>query len=217
MQGTANLRERKKARTRDAIVRVALELFEEQGFEATTVDQIAQEAEVGRRTFFRYFPTKEAVIYPRHEEQLARFRELLDDGEPGLGPFDRVRRAFLALAEDLTRDRDEMLVQQRVIEASPALIAHDRRLDLAWEAAIARALADPQPPDHHARVLAGAIMGVVRATLRDWFAGDARGDLVALGTEALDLLEQGVAHHGQRPDARPRNRTTTIRPKEERR
>jgi AcrR family transcriptional regulator len=56
------LRERKKAKTRAAIQEQAMRLFRERGYEATTVEQIAEAAEVSPSTFFRYFPTKEAVV-----------------------------------------------------------------------------------------------------------------------------------------------------------
>ena len=61
----------------------ALELFVEQGYDATSVDQIAERAGVGRSTFFRTFPTKEAVIFPDHEEVLARIEARLDAAAPG--------------------------------------------------------------------------------------------------------------------------------------
>ncbi|MGE3673266.1 MAG: TetR family transcriptional regulator, partial [Polyangiaceae bacterium] len=95
------LRERKKARTREALVEAAQRLFVKQGYDSTTVDEIAAEAEVSRRTFFRYFPTKEAVVFPDNAERLERFRQLLRAVEPGESPFASVRRACLGIAHEL--------------------------------------------------------------------------------------------------------------------
>jgi AcrR family transcriptional regulator len=197
-----SLRERKKARTRRALVEAAMALFAAQGFEATTVEEIAAGAFVSRRTFFRYFPTKEAVAFPDREARLARFRWLLGQRRPGETAVGAVRRACLELARDYVEDRDELRQQQRIVDASPSLIAYEREIDGAWESAIAEALgagADDAADAAHceaarrARIMAAAVMGVIRAVLRTWFAGGAKADLVRLGGEALDLLEDGFA------------------------
>jgi AcrR family transcriptional regulator len=187
-----SLREQKKLKTRDALVQAAFELFLEQGFEATSVDAIALRAEVSRRTFFRYFPSKEAVVFPDRDARLERFRALLKL-EPGEEPFDAVRRAFTALADEFTRDRREVLLQHRIIAASPLLTAHDAQLDHDWEIAVADALAGRaanKTKRRRAEILAGAVLGAVRATLRSWFAQGGQRDLNKFGAEGLDLLER---------------------------
>ena len=191
------LRARKKAQTRDAIIKAAFRRFEDHGFERTTIDQIAEDAEVGRRTFFRYFRTKEAVVFPEREERLARFEELLAHTERGdETPFARVRRALLGLAEDYANDQAWIRERQPIIQASPTLQAHDRELDRGWETAIAEALLPREQgsadEERRAAIVAGALMGAISACLAEWQAGECRTDLVALGREALDLLEQGV-------------------------
>ncbi|MCA9774568.1 MAG: TetR family transcriptional regulator [Myxococcales bacterium] len=192
MQAPSTLRERKKAQTREALAEAALELFAARGFEAVTVDEITGAADVSRRTFFRYFPTKEAVVFPHHGERLARFRENLRRGLGEGTPFEAVRGALLALAREYMANRREMVFQQRIIETSPGLIARERELDLQWETAIAETLARGETDDGRARILAGALMGAARAMLREWFAADGRSDLVRMGDEALDLIERGA-------------------------
>lgn len=191
----AGLRERKKERTRDALAETALALFSERGFEAVTVDDIAERAEISRRTFFRYFPAKEAAAFPRNDERLERFRKYLRRRLPEETPLGRVRRAALAMAREYVEDRAAMVAQHRVVEGSPALIAYERAMDLHWEAALAEGLQEGRgpEPERRARLLAGAVMGIIRATLREWFAADGRADLVAMGESALDVLEYGAA------------------------
>lgn len=186
------LRERKKLRTRDALAAAALRLARERGFDGVTIDRIAADADVARRTFFRYFATKEAALFPDYARRLDLFRGSLRDGSPGESPFARVERAFLALAVVYMREREEIVAQQRVVDASPALIAHERMLDREFERAVADAL-EPggraaARAGRRARILAGATMGAVRATLREWFDAAGRPDLVALGRETFDQL-----------------------------
>ena len=95
-----SLRDQKKEQTREALFEAAIQLFRERGFTGTTVDDIAAAARVSRRTFFRYFPAKEAVVFPWDAERLDRFEQILRDRSSGEAPFELVRRAFLVLVED---------------------------------------------------------------------------------------------------------------------
>lgn len=200
VQSAPSLRDRKKAQTRDALVAAAMRLFRARGFEATTVDEIASAADVSRRTFFRYFPTKEAVVFPERDELLQRFEELLAAPEAGEAPFATVRRACLSLAADYyMAERGAYLAQRELVDRTPALLAYELEADRDWELAIAQALdrnarlhATDGRVSRRARVLAGATMGVIRATLQDWRAGGCEEDLPQLGEAALDLLQRGI-------------------------
>src|SRR3954451_6679588 len=86
------LRERKKARTRAAIREHALRLFRENGYQRTTVEQIAAAAEVSPSTFFRYFPTKEDLVL--QDDMDTRIVEAFERQPPGLGPVAAVRGAI---------------------------------------------------------------------------------------------------------------------------
>jgi len=189
-----SLRERKRQETRDALVEAAFRLFEAKGYDATPVDEIAAAAEVSRRTFFRYFSCKEEVVFPNMAARLAGFRTALEVAEGP--PAARVRAACLAMAAELAANREELLRQHRLMSVTPALLAFDQKGDVEWERAIAEVLRDGQRSEgarRRAEVWAGAIMGAVRATLRSWFATEGVGDLVAIGAEALDHLEMGMA------------------------
>jgi AcrR family transcriptional regulator len=213
----ATLRERKKLRTRDALAAAALRLSAERGFESVTIDEIAAAADVSRRTFFRYFPTKEAALFPDYARRLARFRAELAAAPPGEAPFATVERAFTAIAAVYVQERDEIVAQQRVVDASPALIAYERTLDRDWERAVAAALeprtggagaAGGAVAGRHARVLAGATMGAVRATLREWLDAHGRPDLRALARDTFAQLAGAV----EPPRRSPRPAATRGRP-----
>lgn len=192
---TMNLRERKKRQTREALGEAALTLYATQGFENTTVDQIAAAADVSRRTFFRYFPTKEAALFPSRERRLALFQQQLAQGQDQESPLESVRAALLALAQDYMQSREEFLLQQRIVEASPALLVYDAELDRRWEEAIERALVreeDNEQSQKQNRLIAGALMGLIRVILREWYAAEGKTDLAALGEQAFVLLRDGV-------------------------
>lgn len=205
MQQSTTLTERKMAKTRDRLIATAMRLFAEKGYEATTVEEIAADVEVSRRTFFRYFANKEAIVFPDHQRRLTIFRESLKTHCRELPPFDAVRETCLDFARLYTDERDELLAQYQVVKTSKVLQANELEFDLEYETAIAEVLLDKghisRVEEYRRRALAGAIFGAIRATLRTWFAGGCRQDLVKLGEQAFDLLARGA---GNRPGAKKR-------------
>lgn len=187
------LREKKKRETREAIADVALELFVQHGFDAITVEQIADAAAVSRRTVFRYFDSKESLLFASQEARMTHFRTLLEHREWGDTPLAAVRAALLDMARLYMEEREVILALHRIIESSSSLMAYDQRLDVAWEAAIIEALVvgtnDPDSERHRqARWLAGALVGTVRVVLRDWVRANGTDDLVELGRQALGFV-----------------------------
>lgn len=190
------LRERKKVRTRHDIVESATRLFLERGFEATTMDEIAAAAEVSRSTLFRYFGSKESLVFPHQEERLGMFRRLLARKEDGASPFRIVCRAITELAGVFQRARRELRDQQRIIEGSPGLMAHELAWYDKWEEAIREALVARSAPHgeqaYRARVVASAVFGVIRAALGAWYADGCRENLVQAAERELEILERGL-------------------------
>ena len=186
----------KKEKVRQALIKAAMELFAKKGFENTTVDEIVAAAEVSRRTFFRYFPAKELVMFPHQDAYYARFRELLADHNHGEPPFTTVRAACLRMAEVYMSARDEHLAQQRIIQSSPMLIARGDQFDEELEALITKTLMWGRRGDKDyarlARVIAGSTLGAIRVVMREWYAGECRKDLRKLGAQAFALLELGI-------------------------
>ncbi|HEU5110489.1 MAG TPA: TetR family transcriptional regulator [Micromonosporaceae bacterium] len=93
------LRQRKKERTRVALVEAAITLFQEKGYESTTIAEIAGAAEVAPRTFFSYFPTKEDVLFADTEDRIALALEIIDGRAPGDGLVDVLLRTVREIAD----------------------------------------------------------------------------------------------------------------------
>lgn len=197
MKTARPLRERKKEATRRALLETANRLFHKKGFEAATLDEICEAASISRRTFFRYFPNKEALVFPHRIERLDRFVTFLESAPPDERPVGTLRRASAVFAREYMANRGQLVAQQKLIQTSPALLAREREIDRDWEAAMARVFRERTGPGHaselRARVFAGAAIGVIRATMRHWFATDGKEDLARLGEEALACLDRGFS------------------------
>ncbi len=213
-------REQKKVDTRAAILRCAHAQFRTRGFDTTTLDDICAAVPISKRTFFRYFPDKEALLVPNREKRLDRFIEVLRAIPVSVPPFAIFRQVTDLFAVEYTENREQLLAQQSLLGSSAALVAREREIDRDWEAAIARVFVARLPPgpdsDRLAEVAAGAMIGAVRATMRWWFARGCVDDLAALGHEAIDGLEQGfgVRHSpsDQTPAKAPARRVAKVKP-----
>jgi AcrR family transcriptional regulator len=190
---TCGLRERKKARTRAAIREHALRLFREQGYHATTVEQIAAAAEVSPSTFFRYFPTKEDVVLQDDFDILGV--EAFDAQPADLSPVAAYRAAaaqmFAALTpEELARFRETTELTLTVPEVrARALDEFARTIDLTAAAVARRTGRDPA--DFAVRNLAGALIGVIMAATMPWSQSPA-ADMFERVDAALAHLEAGL-------------------------
>jgi AcrR family transcriptional regulator len=191
------LRERKKARTRASIREHALRLFREKGYQHTTVEQIAEAAEVSPSTFFRYFPTKEDVVL--QDDMDTRMVEALARQPAGLSPVAAVRAAtgqvFASYqSADLDQVSELMALSVTVPEIrSRALDEFARTIAVMGEALAKRA---GRPADDLAvRTTAGAIIGVIMSITLPWDGWSDRsniGELVQRIDQALALLEAGL-------------------------
>ncbi|GAB3267524.1 TetR family transcriptional regulator [Sinomonas notoginsengisoli] len=187
------LRERKKAKTRRLIQDVALRLFVEQGYDATTVEQIAAKAEVSPSTFFRYYPTKEDVVL--EDEYDPTLIAEIEKVPPEVGVVGAFRAAVrVGFASFYDRDRELLLERMRLAFTTPALrnriLAANHEIGHTFGGAIARRLGIDED-DPRLRVAAGALMGALTAVLEQWLADDGKSDLPAMMDEALALLEAG--------------------------
>jgi AcrR family transcriptional regulator len=160
------LRERKKRRTRETIANVALELFDRQGFRATTIAQIADAADVSPRTVSAYFPAKEDLLFPDRREAFDRLRErLLNRAENELAA-DALRAWIVDNFAEIEHKRghDAERARRRVIDADESLRAWERGAMAEGEALLAAAIAQDlgvRPDDVAARLAAAATIGAL--------------------------------------------------------
>ncbi|MEW1923972.1 TetR family transcriptional regulator [Streptomyces sp. NPDC088360] len=176
------MRERKKQRTRDALLRAALELFTTKGFEETTVDEIAEAVDVSQRTFFRYFTNKQETAFAVQEMVEQRFVEALRERPADEAPFVALRGAVIGAWDALGRSIEEVVPVElhmrtyQMIESTPSLLAAHLRRSIEMEEEIARVIAEREgldlETDPRPRVVVAAFSGVMRVTGRLWGAGE---------------------------------------------
>jgi len=185
------LRERSKARRRAAIIRAAYELFAERGYDATTVADIAEAAEVAPRTVAMYFPAKQDIALSQFSEGVAALTAAIRDRQPGERLYDVFGRWLLTRLTE-PEDREEYRLARRMFAANPDLGA----LRTARMAAVIRdgaaLIADEtgSPPDAIAPRIAAAAVGAIAMEIIDTEPGAEREEAVAA---AMRFLEAGTA------------------------
>jgi len=191
-----SLRERKKARTRAAIREHALRLFRAQGYDATTVEQIAAAAEVSPSTFFRYFPTKEDVVLRDDFDE--RMFEAFERQPPSLSPLAALRAAIREGLATLTpaewTEFQEMTALGMSVPEVRARMLDEltRTIDEASNALAKRLGRSPE--DLAVRVYAGAVFGVLMAAMGPETYSEGHVDAAVFDRvdEALAILEAGL-------------------------
>jgi AcrR family transcriptional regulator len=165
-----SLRDRKRARTRQALVDAATELFERQGYDETTVADIAAAADIGTRTFFSYFPTKEELVFPESDARVRAAVEAIATRAPHERPAEVLLRALRRIGED----SDEMAsrlaaLRMRLIQTVPTVRGRALQVQVAAQREIARHLAAAFPDELDevsAAALTGAFVGAITGALQ---------------------------------------------------
>lgn len=186
------LRERKKEQTRERLKQAALDLFARRGFDDVTVDEIAEAADVSKSTLFRYYETKEDLLFADavgHRDALVRALAGRPAEEPVLVSL---RASLRSLADYYQADRQRAVTRNRIMAESPALAARSLERQVVWEEGLAAVLLPRLGggPDAETRagVLAAASMGVVRVATRRWIASEDDSKMIDHVLAALDLL-----------------------------
>ncbi|WP_145906345.1 TetR/AcrR family transcriptional regulator [Kitasatospora viridis] len=181
------LRERKKQRTRDALVDAAHRLFLSHGYERTTVDEIAAAVDVSQRTFFRYFANKEEAALAVLADSEDYFIERLAERPAGEPPLQALRMAVCASWRDLSaahhqggRGVTAALELVQLIENTPTLLAAQLRRSAEQERRVAGILAEREgldvAADPRPRLLAALFGAAVRSAHLAWSTGPGAPD-----------------------------------------
>jgi AcrR family transcriptional regulator len=208
----AGLRERKKQQTRELIAEAARRLFADRGFDAVTVAQVAQAANVSEVTVFNYFPTKEDLVYGGMQFFEEKLLAAVRDRGPGESVLDAFRRPVLEGLKPLAADeRTEVIAAAAsLISASLALAAHEREIVARYTRLLAEQLAKEagtELGDVEAFAVASALMGVQRALVEyvrnSILAGRSGPRLVSdarsQAMRGFGRLEKGLADYRRKP------------------
>lgn len=189
MTAKASLRERHVAQTRQRILDEAMALFIEQGFDATTVDEIAQRADVSPRTFFRYFATKDALLFHDFEDRLARLRQGIAARPRTEHPFETLVHVLCRMVDDIESSPEERDLVVRLVRERPALRAYQRSAIVEHtEQEVLAALAERAgvpPGDLGIRAMVAGIGACFDIALRDWTERDVTRPFEPLFRETL--------------------------------
>ncbi len=178
-----------------ALELIALRLFAEQGFDETTVDQIAAVAGVSRRTFFRYFDSKTSVLWSDFDREVAHLNETLSRTPTNITVMEAVRRAVISANRYSAADEPELRTRMNLIGSAPELVASAALHYDAWERAVIDFVArrTGQPADSlYPLVIGRATLAACRAAYERW-AVCAGADLTAYLDAALRALAAGFA------------------------
>jgi AcrR family transcriptional regulator len=203
IDAASGLRERKKARTREAIIDAALDLFGSKGFEATTIEDIAAAADVSPRTFFRYFDSKVDLVMAHNEAHGDKIGPLIAARPATEGPLEALRQVMQQMLVE--RLAEPSVVREfQVMMGSPTLRKMAREHFYEEEAELISAFAarlGTRDDDLTANVMASAAAATIWTVVERWLAeGKEVERLPAMIDEAFALLEAGFS--GTRPRAR---------------
>ena len=192
-----NTRARRRARFRTEAQEVALGLFADHGYEMVTMAEVAEALDVSERTLFRYFPTKESLLDPAHEELVSQLATELEARPADESAFVAVRESLRSLGDELDQDRDSFVTRMEIIHSHPSLQAHMLHRQGELEDAIAAVVAtragiDPDT-DLRPALFAAAAVCALRIAVERWVATDSATDLLDYLEESLDVLAAGLS------------------------
>ncbi len=196
-QPAQGLRERKKARTRETIVAVAMELFDRKGFDGTTIPEIAAAADVSPRTVSTYFPLKEEIVFEQWSDQSLSLARVLDERGPGETTTGALRD-WIAGERKIWESREpELERQRRVIDSDSGLQAIERSRYHAFGEMLAESISrdmDLEPGDLAPRLAAAAMTAILDVLNAERFAeGPSRDQQMRVLDQGLEFVAAGVA------------------------
>lgn len=189
------LRERKKQRTHDELQRIATRLFLERGYDAVTVEEIAAEADVSNRTFYRYFASKEDLVLGDLAELVTDFSESLAARPADESALDAIRAVAQDVATLLADDAETNRARARIIEATPILqqrrIERQPHMEEALVPFVAERLGLDPDRDLLPRLIAACTVAAATVAVEQWSAHLVDESLAEQIDRALHVLEVG--------------------------
>ncbi len=188
------LRERKKQRTREQIIEAAMGLFAERGYHATTIADIAEAADVAPRTFFSYFPSKEAVVFHDVDRDLDGLASALRDRLPGETAFEALRRWIDTMFDEWMAEEDEALLRKRLCREDEGLANFEGGVMARMHELLLEAIADDldEPPDALRPRLVAAAATAALTSLEGSVGEKAEQHAPVAKAEALAVLDDAM-------------------------
>jgi mycofactocin system transcriptional regulator len=194
-QGTAVAPGRPAATSRSELERICLEIFAERGFDVTSVDEIAAAAGIGRRTFFRYFKSKNDAVWGEFDTQLESFARWFAACPPDVPVVEAIRGAVIAFNSFDAPATASLRDRMRLILGSPSLQAYSTLRYAAWREVVARFAASRlggEPDDLIPRTLGHLALGAALSAYEQWLAHE-DASLIDLLRTSLALLGEPAA------------------------
>ncbi len=196
MSERPNLHELRRTRTRAALRQVALKRFASEGFGNVTVEQLAQEAGVTERTFFRHFPTKEAVLFQDYDTQVEWLAEALAQRPPSESLFDAVFASVASYPYDVEVVRQAALARAELITGEQ-IAGHLRVVQSSFAAVITDFVMQRYPDvaniDLVAEVAGATLAAALVVGVETWGRNGCVEDLGAITATCLDLVRSGLS------------------------
>ncbi|MDR3654173.1 MAG: TetR/AcrR family transcriptional regulator [Mycobacterium sp.] len=191
-----NRHELRRRSTHEALRQAALKCFARKGFANVTVTELAREAGVTERTFFRHFPTKEAVLFQDYETQLEWLAEALAQRPPSESLFDAVLASVAAFPHDLEVVRQAATARAELISAD-RIASHLRVVQASFARVLTDFVRNRNPDvaniDLAAEVAGSALAAALVVAVENWGRGGCTGDLGELVAASLNLVRSGLA------------------------
>ncbi len=194
----SGLRERKKERVREQLMEAAFTLFESRGFDTTTIDDVVNSVEVSRRTFFRYFKSKEDVLLGWFANTDKDMRDALAARPLDEPPFQAMRRALTDVIQRYESNCGRMLALDCLIMSTPAVRARKQAMHAEWAelmaAVLAKRLDVDIEKDLRPRLVANVALSILASAIENWRATGARKNLSTMIDDGFRFVEEGVCH-----------------------
>ena len=192
-RGDRSPRDEHAHRTRGALLDAALNLFSVKGYDQTTTDEIAESAGVSARTFFRYFPTKESVLFAGEYDFINAFSGVYLAQDESLSDYEAMVASFALLAPGLKRIRKRITQYYEAVASSLVLLGRERRIHEANAEVVAKVIAQRRrlpSPDNECRLLAAVGVLLVERSVNQWLAAPSRAldDLIRQEFSALPAV-----------------------------